>query len=40
MKFIYMILKIYDSPGLGESREKNEKTKTEIFNLIYFKKKW
>ena len=27
-------LKIYDSPGLGESREKDEKTKTEIFNLL------
>jgi len=27
-------LKIYDSPGLGESREKDEKTIKEIFNLI------
>ena len=27
-------LKIYDSPGLGESIEKDEKTKKEIFNLI------
>ena len=27
-------LKIYDSPGLGESKEKDEKTKEEIFNLL------
>ena len=27
-------LKIYDSPGLGESKEKDEKTKKEIFNLL------
>ena len=32
-------LKIYDSPGLGESKEKDEKTKKEIFNLLQ-KKKW
>ena len=27
-------LKIYDAPGLGESKEKDEKTKKDIFNLL------
>ena len=27
-------LKVYDSPGFGESKEKDEKIKKEIFNLI------
>ena len=27
-------LKVYDSPGFGESKEKDEKIRKEIFNLI------